>query len=74
MTTALLIAGIVAIASMAIWLLARYAVARGRAAVESEMAKRGLEHVRKARKARARLHSLSDDERDRWLLKRDKDS
>ncbi len=69
MTTLLLIAGLVAIAGGAIWFLARYAMARGRAAAEAEAALKGLEHARRAAEMRDDLHKLSDAERAEWLLR-----
>ncbi len=73
MTTLFLTAGLVAVAGVAIWLLARYAMARGRAAEKAEAAQKGLEHARKAAERRDDLHKLSDAERAEWLLRHSTD-
>lgn len=69
MTTLLSIAGLVVVAGGAIWFLARYAMARGRAAAKAEAALKGLEHARKAAARRDNLHELTDAERAEWLLR-----
>ena len=72
MTTILLIAGLVVVAGGAVYLLARYAMARGRSAAKAEAAEKGLEHARTAAEIRDNLDQLSDAERVEWLRQRDR--
>ena len=74
MTAALLIAGLVVVAGGAIWGLARYAMARGRAAAAAEAARKGLKHAQKAAEIRDDLGKLTDAERAEWLQRRDRSS
>jgi len=56
----------------AIYGLARFAKAVGRAQTAAEAAEKGLDHARTAAEIRDNLDQLSDAERVEWLRQRDR--